>query len=111
MDLLISHLLGLGARREHLEAKVFGGGNVLPGISTLNVGERNAEFVLNFLDAEDIHVAAHDLVDNCARKVYFFPATGLVRVKRLLVLSNTTVRDRDVEYRRQLARLGDGDVD
>ena len=35
-----------GARREHLEAKVFGGGAVLRGISAMNVGERNTEFVM-----------------------------------------------------------------
>ena len=43
MEILINELLKAGARRENLEAKVFGGGNVLRGFVAINVGERNAE--------------------------------------------------------------------
>ena len=45
MEVLLNHLLKLGAKREHLEAKVFGGGNVLPGLVQANVGHKNAAFV------------------------------------------------------------------
>jgi chemotaxis protein CheD len=103
MELLINHLVEMGARRNHLEAKVFGGGNVLPGISTINVGQRNADFVLHFLKSRRIRVTAQDLVDTCPRKVYFFPATGRVLVKRLTVLNNNTIANLETEYRRQLA--------
>ena len=58
MELLINHLVGLGARRRNLEAKVFGGGNVVPGFTALNVGESNAAFVVSFLEAESIPIAA-----------------------------------------------------
>src|SRR3954470_4591854 len=37
MEVLINELLKSGARRENLEAKVFGGGNVLRGLTALNV--------------------------------------------------------------------------
>ncbi len=73
MEILINHLIKLGSRREHLEAKVFGGGNVLKGFTTINVGERNAEFVLEYLKLERIPVIAQDLIDVYTRKVYFFP--------------------------------------
>ena len=49
MEVLINHLLKLGARRNRLEAKVFGGGAVLTSLSSSNVGARNAEFVLDYL--------------------------------------------------------------
>lgn len=49
MELLINDLLKLGARKSRLEAKVFWGGNVLHGISMVNIGERNADFVLQYL--------------------------------------------------------------
>jgi len=47
MEVLINQLIRNGAKRENLEAKVFGGGNVLRSFTTNNVGDRNAEFVKN----------------------------------------------------------------
>src|SRR4051812_3924933 len=56
MEVLINDLLKAGARRENLEAKVFGGGAVLRGFTAINVGERNAKFVLHYLQNESIKV-------------------------------------------------------
>lgn len=83
MELLINELLKRGAARATLEAKVFGGGHVVEGMTTLNVGERNTDFVLGYLDAERIPVVAQDVLGPHARKVCFFPATGRALVKRL----------------------------
>lgn len=70
---MIDDVLKAGARWENLEAKVFGGSNVLRGFIAINVGERNAQFVRNFLKAENIRIVAEDLNDIFPRKVYFFP--------------------------------------
>jgi len=43
MELLINQILKLGGKRERLEAKVFGGGNVMQGIMLSNVGQHNTE--------------------------------------------------------------------
>lgn len=102
MEILINHLMKLGARRENLEAKVFGGGNVLKGFSTINVGERNAEFVLEYLANESIPVIARDLLDIYPRKVYFFPETGRVLVRKIKTLHNNTIIERESEYRHHL---------
>jgi chemotaxis protein CheD len=102
MEVLINHLLKLGARREHLEAKVFGGGNVLRGLTQSNVGHKNAAFVESFLAEEGIRIVAKDLADVHPRKVYFFPATGRVLVKRLKVMHNDTVVERETAYRQRL---------
>ncbi len=83
MDVLIDRLLKAGAVREHLEAKVFGGGRVLSGLHALNVGERNAAFVLDYLAEGGIRVLAQDLNESHPRKVVFFPRTGRVWVRRL----------------------------
>ena len=72
MEVLINQILKAGGRRENLEAKVFGGGNVLRGFTAMNVGERNAKFVRDFLRAENIRIVAEDLNDVHPRKVYFF---------------------------------------
>lgn len=99
MELLINHLLKLGANRNRLEAKVFGGGNVLRGMTVNNVGERNAEFVLDYLQNEEIPIFAQDLLGEYPRKVYFFPDTGKVMVRKIKSIHNTTIMDRESEYR------------
>ena len=102
MEVLINDLLKAGARRENLEAKVFGGGAVLRGLSALNVGERNAAFVINYLRAEKMRVLAEDLNDIYPRKVYFFPRSGKVLVKKLMQTHNETLAKREQDYARRL---------
>jgi len=83
MEILINELLKAGARRERLEAKVFGGGAVLDQMRQLNIGERNAEFVLAYLRTEQIAVLAHDLRGEHARRVNYFPRSGKVLVRKM----------------------------
>ncbi|AGI22041.1 chemoreceptor glutamine deamidase CheD [Pseudomonas sp. MT3] len=103
MDLLISALVRRGAQRRNFEAKVFGGGSVLQNLSA-DVGQRNVEFVLDYLGAEGIPVLAQDLLDVHPRKVYFFPGSGRVLVRKLRVLANDTLLQRERQYRQQLSR-------
>ncbi|MDX8385635.1 MAG: chemoreceptor glutamine deamidase CheD [Gallionella sp.] len=112
MEILINQLLKIGAKRSNLEAKVFGGGSVLRGFTTNNVGERNADFVLQFLKTEKIPILAQDLLDIFPRKVYYFPESGLVRVKKLRQVHNDTIITREAEYNSRLhyAKL-EGDVE
>lgn len=108
MEILINQLLKLGARRCNLEAKVFGGGNVLDGLTVANVGPRNADFVLKFLQTEKIRVVAKDLVDIYPRKVYFFPKNSKVMVKKLRNTHNTTISQREKDYRQRLRKVDSG---
>ncbi|OGS98771.1 MAG: chemotaxis protein CheD [Gallionellales bacterium RIFCSPLOWO2_12_FULL_59_22] len=112
MEVLINQLFKMGAKRGNLEAKVFGGGAVLRGFTVANIGEKNADFVLKFLNMEKIPVVAQDLLDIYPRKVYFFPQTGLVRVKKLRRVHNDTIISRESEYvtRLHFARV-EGDVE
>ncbi len=102
MEVLINQILKSGAKREDLEAKVFGGGNVLRGFTAINVGERNAAFVRRFLKDERIRVVAEDLNDVHPRKVYFFPRTGRVLVKKLKQMHNHTIVRREQDYAKRL---------
>jgi chemotaxis protein CheD len=102
MEVLINELLKAGARRDNLEAKVFGGGKVLSGFIAINVGERNALFVRDYLRTENIRVVAEDLNDIYPRKVYFFPRTGKVLVKKLKQLNNNTIAHREQDYASKL---------
>ena len=102
MEVLINDLLKSGARRENMEAKVFGGGAVLRGFTAINVGERNASFVMSYLKTEKIRVVAEDLNDIYPRKVYFFPRTGKVLVKKLTATHNDTLAQRELDYASRL---------
>lgn len=102
MEMLINDLFKLGARREFLEAKIFGGGNVMRGFTVPNVGMRNAEFALHYLETEGIRVVTKDLLDVHPRKVYYFPNNGRVLVKKLRSLHNNTLIEREQEYESRL---------
>lgn len=112
MEMLINHLLKSGARRNRLEAKVFGGGAVLQSLSSSNVGTRNAEFVLKFLQTEKIPVVAKDLLDSYPRKIYFFPNQGRVLVRKLHRVHNDTLFNREREYRARIEHAKvEGDIE
>ena len=83
MDLLIGELIKRGATRTSMQAKVFGGGAVISGMNTINVGERNTAFVLDYLRTERITVVSKDVEGIHPRKVCFLPASGRAMVKRL----------------------------
>ena len=104
MELLINALIHAGARRSALRAKVFGGGAVLEGMSACNVGERNAEFALSFLRTEGIPVLAQDLLDVHPRKIYFFPGTSRVLVRKLRSQETDTIGSRERAYAERLVR-------
>jgi len=76
MELLINEFLKCGATKSNLEAKIFGGGAVIAGMKTLNVGERNTRFALEYLQTERIPVVSRDVLEVYPRKVCFLPASG-----------------------------------
>lgn len=112
MEILINHLLKLGARKNNLEAKVFGGGRVMASLSSSQVGERNSSFVIDYLKTESIPVMAQDLLDVFPRKVYFFPHNGRVLVKKLARMHNDTLMRREKEYAARLTEAPvSGDIE
>ena len=102
MEVLLNQLVKLGASRARLEAKVFGGASVLRGFTTVRVGEMNSEFVLEYLRTERIRVVAEDLKGLYPRKVYFFPGSGRVMVRKLKSVHNNTIIERERDYGRRL---------
>ena len=77
MELLINAILKAGGKRQHLEARVYGGGNVLKAIDN-NIGQKNIDFVMAFLRKEKIHVASKDVGHDAAQQIYFHPISGNV---------------------------------
>jgi len=77
MELLINGLLKQGARRERLEAKIFGGAKTIASFS--NVGEQNARFATEFLQDEGIRIVGASTGGEHGRKVEFWPVSGRAR--------------------------------
>jgi chemotaxis protein CheD len=90
MELLINGLLKKGARRERIEAKLFGGARMLEGLS--DIGSQNAAFAKSFLTEEGIRIVAEDFGGSRGRRLEFFPLSG--RARQILLPRDSTLIDR-----------------
>lgn len=96
MESLVNDLMKLGARRDRLEVKLFGGGKVL--VSMTDVGARNIAFAHEWLRLEGFTIAAEDVGDVFPRRIIYFPANGAVKVKRLRPVSGGAIASREQNY-------------
>lgn len=101
MEVLINGILTCGGARDRLEAKLFGGANVIAALS--DVGSRNVEFARRYLNDEGIRVCGGDVGGSSARRVQFWPVDG--RARQLAIVDDTK---RLVERELSSARLTDG---
>ena len=79
MELLINDLLKIGAMRNRLLAKAFGGARMIAGLS--DIGPANCAFIQQYLESEAIECLAKSLGGETARQVEFIPSTGAAQVK------------------------------
>jgi chemotaxis protein CheD len=107
MESLINELMKLGARRDRLEVKLFGGGRILSSMT--DVGQKNIAFARDFLKVEGFKILAEDVGDVCPRRVIYFPATGVVMLKRLRALDVSVIAQRESIYLTSLAAKPAGD--
>jgi chemotaxis protein CheD len=77
MELLVNGLLSMGAKRERLEAKLFGGGRMTEGLA--DIGEKNAKFAEAYLKREGIPLLGGSIRGREARRIQFWPVSGRVR--------------------------------
>ncbi len=110
MESLVNDLLKLGAARERLEIKLFGGGRILAAMT--DVGGRNIRFIRNYLQIEGYRVAAEDLGGTQPRKVVYFPVTGRARLRKLRPVENRIISRHEQLYLESLTRhTTGGDVE
>lgn len=102
MEILINELLKTGCKRRNLEVKIFGGGKVLASMSSIDIGQKNIQFVKDYIYDEGLRLVAEDVGDVHPRKVLYFPETGKVKMKKLITTRNSTILSREAEYRRHL---------
>ena len=81
---LIEKMLEAGADRKNLQAKVFGGGDMLKTTSALmNIGRRNIVLAQDMLRDERIPIISEDTGGKHGRKLLFNTQTGVVLMKHL----------------------------
>ncbi len=103
MELLINAIMKNGGQRQNFEAKVFGGGEVIDAVTT-NIGKRNIDFVMNFLELEGINLAAKDVGRKSARSVFYAPYSGQAYVKRTLPSQVREINDSERRYMKNLKK-------
>ncbi len=100
MEQLINEILKNGGQRKNLEVKLFGGGQVLAHMT--DVGKRNIDFALEYLQLEGLKLIAEDLGDRYPRKVQYCPSSGAARMKKLRAVHNRTVTEREEAYMHEI---------
>lgn len=98
MEQMINDILKNGGTRQNLEVKIFGGGRVLQNMQTLDVGNRNIDFVREYIKTENLSLVGEDVGDIFPRKVIYFPLTGKVKMKKLRTMHNNTIIERETNY-------------
>lgn len=81
MEQLINDIMKQGGRRERLEIKIFGGGNVIK--SSAQIGDKNVKFIREFLQGEGLKIAQEDLGGTCPRRIHYFPDSGKVMMRKI----------------------------
>lgn len=112
MEFLINELLKHGGEKTEFQIKLFGGGKVLEGSG--NVGERNIQFVMDYVKSENLNLISQDLGESYSRKVLFDPLTGRAWMKKIkdVDIKDKTLALSEQRYRASI-RVDDieGDVD
>ncbi|EJO3992240.1 chemoreceptor glutamine deamidase CheD [Vibrio vulnificus] len=105
MEMLLNQLLSLGARRERLRMKLFGGAQMM-GFHSM-IGEKNVEFVLHYAEQEGLEVVAYDLGGLEPRKIMFDPLTGKAWLKRIPFAEINHLRREEERYAHTLEKQTD----
>jgi len=114
MELLINNMLKQGAQRRNLKAKVFGGGNVLPGISREDsffaIGDVNSRFVEEFLRTEKIPILAKSLGGMNGRMIHFIASDYSVFVRDIPRTETIELEREEKQYWRKSLKEHEKDI-
>jgi chemotaxis protein CheD len=96
MEQLINRILNTGGTRAELEVKIFGGAQVLSGMS--DIGGHNLRFVREFLREEGLKIIAQDVGDIFPRHVRYQPRTGKALMRKLGASQSARIVTREERY-------------
>lgn len=109
MEQLINAIIKYGGKRENFEIKIVGGGNIMSGLN--NIGQRNIEFVKQFLKTEGLPIMAEDLGGSQARRIQYIVQTGQLMVNKLKESRNEETMVRELANQRVILQHDDNDVE
>jgi len=100
MELLVNELLKMGSKKKDLKAKVFGGGAVLrfSDGGTTRIPQSNIDFAFEYLKEEGIPILASDVGGREPRKIFMFPRSGKVLLKRIVPSQASLVEKEEERY-------------
>lgn len=102
METLINGIMKAGGQKSRLEIKVFGGGNVTN--NTAQIGSKNAQFILRFLEKEGYQIASRDLEGTFPRSLHFYPLSGKVMMRKLHRKEDFVIAESEETYRRSISK-------
>jgi chemotaxis protein CheD len=104
MELLVNEMVKMGANRPNLRGKIFGGGHVLRQEvdGSGKIPEANIRLAQGFLETEGIPVDSSDVGGNVGRKIFLFPQTFRVLLKRMSGTLMTNVEQEEKQYLERL---------
>lgn len=100
MESLINGIMSAGGRKERLEVKVFGGGNVIN--NSAKIGSKNAQFIRTFLRKEGFKIVSEDLEGDYPRRVHYYPETGKVMLRKLMRVEDRIVVEEEDRYKKKI---------
>lgn len=100
MEELINGMLKLGASKSRMEAKIFGGGNVIE--SSTAIGTKNIMFAKDFLIQEKIPIVSEDVGGETPRRLHFFPDDGKAMIRKLQRREDFVILEKEKEYEEKL---------
>lgn len=109
MELLINDILKHGGDRRRLEAKLFGGANVVAALT--DVGSRNYAFARQFLTDEGIPIVGGDVGGDLARRIQFMPVNGRARQAVVKGTEPTLVQEELTALHKKMQTAAAADVE
>lgn len=104
METLIMKMQLKGVDRDRLQAKIFGGGNVLSLTqSPERVGERNISFIHEYMNTEGISVISEDTGGSFSRKVLLNSKDFSVKLNKVPV--DSTIVHTEEDYVNRLTKM------
>lgn len=105
MEVLVNEIMKLGGDRRRLQAKVFGGADVVDSLrSSSGVGQRNSEFVRTFLRTEGITLVGERLGGRSPLEVRFHTGTGKALVREAGLESMREARAQEEKYKQSIKK-------
>lgn len=85
VEFTVNEMIKKGCSKKRIEAKIAGGASMFEfGLSSMKIGERNVEAVVNKLEEYNIPIIARDVGKNYGRTLEYHVETGILHVKSAL---------------------------